>query len=231
MSSRTRRFATIGLALFAALWIDAAAAMAAPAEAAGKVTITQPASSARITRGGSSTPFTMRLPDNASCPGDSADDDYRVQSFLVPDGVDPGTVRYKSQGPDVPNAWAVYKVTTSAYIQEQTADAKEMGDPGPILALPALFFGVFDGALLPGKYHMGVACSLYNETVKYWATDIEFKADPGDEPAGVRWLLPGAEASSSGSPFMALIALAVVVVAGGAIFVAARRGAAARQGA
>ena len=204
-------------------------AFAAATKASGSVTVTKPTGSDRISRGGSATPFTLRLPDNSTCPGDSADDDYRVQSFLVPKGTDLETLTYKSQGPDVAGGWALYKTTTSAFIQEQTADAEKKGDPGAILPLPALSFAVFVGdELAPGSYHIGVACSLLKDTVKYWATEIDIRADPDDEPAGLRWVLPGAGTADSGTPFMALIALAVVIGAGGFFVVAARRGATTR---
>ena len=55
-----------------------------------------------IDGGGSATPFTLRLPDGAACPGDSANDGYRVNSYMVPLDVDPTTVTYLNAG----NQWA-----------------------------------------------------------------------------------------------------------------------------
>jgi len=49
--------------------------------------------------GNSSTSFTLRLPSGAACGGDSAHDGYRVQSYIVPSGIDPSTLTFNSSGP------------------------------------------------------------------------------------------------------------------------------------
>lgn len=206
-------------------------AFAAEAERAGDVSVTQPTSDAALTRGGSATPFTMRLPDNATCPGDSADDDFRVDSFLVPRATDISTMRFKSQGPQVPGGWAIYKTTTSPFISEFTDDAEKKGDPGSILPLPPLSFGVFtSGELAPGEYVMGVSCSLFGEVKRYWSTDIALVADATDKPAGIRWVQRGIESSGSGSPFMFFAGSGLVALAALAIAIGVRRsGPAAKQ--
>lgn len=189
----------------------------AAAEDAGKVTVTQAGSTRRISAGQSSTPFDLRLPKGAACPGDSVDDDYRVQSFIVPVTTDLTGLRFKSQGPDVAGGWALYKLTTSAYIQEQTADAPLPKEPGPILPLPTLTFEVFRvNELTPGSYRMGVACSRYNDTVRVWSAPINIVSDP-DDGAGFAWELPGVSTDVSGSPTLALGALGVFAIGGGGL--------------
>ena len=42
--------------------------------------------------GGSTTPFTVALPTNAACSGDTATDGYHVYSYLVPEGTDVSTL-------------------------------------------------------------------------------------------------------------------------------------------
>ena len=49
--------------------------------------------------GGSRTAFALRLPNGASCPGDSADDGYRVNSFVVPATVRVEDIAFDGQGP------------------------------------------------------------------------------------------------------------------------------------
>ena len=56
-------------------------------------------SDAVLEGGGSATPFGLRLPEGAACQGDSADDSYRVEAFLVPEGTDPGSVVYGELAP------------------------------------------------------------------------------------------------------------------------------------
>ncbi len=214
------------LVLFIAVgvqFVQVPAARAAEVDA-GKVVVTAPTSKNPITRGGSATQFTMRLPKNATCPGDSADDGYRVESFFVPKGTKLEAMRYRGQGPVVDGGWAVYKTTTNPFMQEFTDDAEKKGDPGAILPLPALSFAVFTGGELePGEYHMGVACSRFGETKKYWDTVVLVEADPDDRPAHLRWKLVGVS-SSRDSPAMALGALVIVAGAVLVIVVAVRRG-------
>src|SRR5262245_682957 len=47
-----------------------------------------------VDSGGSGAPFALRLPDGSTCPGDSANDNWRVDSFMVPSSVDPATLEF-----------------------------------------------------------------------------------------------------------------------------------------
>jgi hypothetical protein len=154
----------------------------------------------RRTSGGSSARFSLRLPAGASCPGDSASDGYRVQSFIVPAKDDPGALRYFSVMPVGEGRYALYDVYTNPFIQAQTAKATRPGGPGPIIDIPAFNFEVFPPGKLPaGVYHIGIACSLHNETIRYWDTDVQLTAAPSDHPAQLRWRVVGARSSGGGS--------------------------------
>ncbi|GAC1593977.1 MAG: hypothetical protein NVS3B21_15540 [Acidimicrobiales bacterium] len=163
----------------------------------------------------------MRLPSGSSCPGDSANDGYRVQSFIVPDAADVSTLTYRSVRPQVAGGYALYDLITNPFSQAQTADARAPGQPGLIINIPTFSFGVFPpGSLSSGRYHVGIACSLHNDTVRYWATDLELSSAADDQPGHFRWVVVGARATRSRSASVPLLAgaAALSIVAGLAVW-------------
>src|ERR1700677_362236 len=91
---------TVALATVAALATLALVAVA-PASAStvnGVATITDP-SDAFLPSGGSATPFTVTLPANAACSGDTQTHGYHVYSYLVPEGTDVSTLTAVGDGP------------------------------------------------------------------------------------------------------------------------------------
>lgn len=206
--SRKQRLAMLAAAVTSLVILSASSkpaastSAAAPAEDAGEVVVVaEQGSSRRLSKGGSATEFSLRLPDGASCPGDSANDNYRVQSYMVPSTANPAEILYDGLGP-VPFAlgsWAtfrqpLYETGTSAFTNAQTANANAPGEPGPIVNIPPLFFGVYGpGELPPGRYNVGIACSLYNQPVRYWNTEVVLVASADDEPSGITWNLPDSD--------------------------------------
>jgi hypothetical protein len=185
----------------------------AVASAGTAVLVDDAGSSHGISQGGSETRFSLRLPNGATCPGDSADAGYRVQSFLVPASDDAGSLRYFSVMPVGKGRYALYDVDSNPYIQAQTARASRQGGPGPIVNIPAFNFAVFPPGVLPARrYHVGIACSLHNATVRYWATDIQLTRAPHDRPAQLHWRALDARGTSSSGPSGWLLAAAVAVV-------------------
>lgn len=151
-----------------------------------------------IERGGSADIFTLRLPDDASCPGDSANDGYRVQTFIVPSDDDPATLTYESTKPVGDGRWALTKPDTRPVINEFTEMNAGAGEPGRIGGIPALTFGIYPpGLFVDGEYRIGVACTLYNETERVWATSIVLTNDSEDEPAELIWRLASASKEAS----------------------------------
>ncbi len=225
MASRWRVGGATAVGLLAvALWLPQ------PSSAAGSVT-PEPAqmvsgidSTEAIEEGGSATEFSLRLSDGASCPGDSADDDYRVNSYMVPFSVDPAGVTYNGLGP-TPNEYGtfatfrqpLYDVDSNSFVSAQTADAVQPGDPGLIIGIPSFDFAVYKPGDLPaGRYHVGIACTLNNEVVKVWDTELVVTSAAGDEPAAIHWTNPAASGSDGSGPSRSLVAvvLAIVVTAG-----------------
>jgi len=168
---------------------------------AGAVNVVTPAG-APLTSGGSATPFRFKLPNGAACAGDSAHAGYRIQSYLVPQAVDPATLTFDSNGP-VPVAGqfrqAMFGTDSNSYVDQLTAVAVPAGGPGPIIQpLPSFDFAVFSPAgfpFTPGVYNVGIACTIgppsATQQEKYWNTVMTVSADPTDTgPAKIRWTVP-----------------------------------------
>lgn len=158
---------------------------------------------APLTSGDSGTTFTLRLPAGASCTGDSANDGYRVQSYMVPESVDPSTLTFNGAGP-VPLGMGasfrqpLYDINGSGFVDQQTANASSPGGPGPILAPPDFNFGaVFVPGNIPsGTYNLGIACTLgpasATQMKEFWNTQmVVTTAAPGTGgPAEFNWAVP-----------------------------------------
>jgi hypothetical protein len=196
-----------------------AAAGAADNLKAGKVIVVAGAESTqRRSEGGSQTEFSLQLPKGAACPGDSAEDGYRIQSFIVPASDDPGTLRYKSTKPDGDGRYALYDLRTRPYVQGFTAVADTPGGPGLIVDLPTFNFAVYPpGYFTAGRYRVGVACTLINETKRYWDTELELIRAPDDLPAEIRWRAIESEGGpSAGSQIRTTVVLAALAAAAAA---------------
>ena len=134
----------------------------APAGAAtvGTATLTSVGST-----GGSADPFSVQLPAGAACSGDSAGAGYRVQTYMVPEAVDPGSLVYAGTGPTPAGFGAnfrkpLYRSSGGQAFANQSTDVTT----GVISGLPGFNFALFqpDGAALlpPGSYNVGVACTV-----------------------------------------------------------------------
>lgn len=208
----------------AVVWLTLAGSVAAPARAvpkSGDAVLVNGRGTAPVGGGGSTTLFSIRLPDGAACPGDSEEGQYRVQSFIVPATVDPGTVRYRGTRPVAENGWALYGVDTRTFVNAATAKAAAPGGEGVIINVPVFSFGVFEPGMIPaGRYVAGIACSLFAETVRYWSTEIVLVADAG-ESAGFAWTVvdppPGAAPTRSTPQGGRLLTLGVAVAAAGSL--------------
>lgn len=174
-----------------------------PAVDLGEVIPIDPAERTSALAGGvSATQFELQLPADASCPGDSLHDQWRVQSFIIPVAGDPGAIAYGVNGPEGKNQYALYELNTSPYTDILTRANSTAGAPGAVNAVPALSFAVFPPGTLPtGRYRMGIACTFFRETAQYWDTEVDLTATPDDEPGQMIWRLvdPPANATLAGA--------------------------------
>ena len=150
-----------------------------------------------LTGGGSATPFSVRLPAGAACTGDSANDGYRVQSYMVPSSVSPATLTFDFVGP-VPQGVGgslrqpLYTSDGNPYLNAQTANATQPGGPGPVINIPAFSLGVYEPGNVPaGTYNLGIACTRGNASPTqldtYWNAQLVVSTSAADEPAGFTW--------------------------------------------
>ena len=136
-----------------------------------------------FTEGTHESAFSLRLPRGATCPGDSMNDDWRVQSFVVPSTDDPGSLRYMVTGPEGPENDARVAIYTSEgrpYMNQLLGANSTPGQPGQIIESPSFSFKRLPIDYLPsGEYRMGVACTDgKGATAQYWDTLISIESSP-----------------------------------------------------
>ncbi len=146
-----------------------------------------------LRNGGSATQFSVDLPEGSMCPGDSENDNWRVQTFIVPAAADPATLEYSVIGPTGTKQYAIYDIFTSPVVDQLTVPNGEPGQPGRPGAFPPMSFAVFPPGEIPaGTYRIGVACTWFGATANYWDTEIVIADEPADSPAQLTWRLPSA---------------------------------------
>jgi hypothetical protein len=166
--------------------------------------------------GGSARQFTLRPGTDGTCPGDSQHDNWRVQGFLVPATVDPSTLHYLLQDPDTKGGKGLFDIYGTPVAQTMLEPNDVAGQPAHIPALRPLSFSVYrPGDIPPGHYRLGLACTQWRQTNKFWDVGVTVVADPTDQPAGFRWTVDGASpaASAKGSAPWWLIGVAGMVAA------------------
>ena len=161
-----------------------------------------------LTSGVTTTPFSLRLPTSASCRGDSANEGYRVQTYMVPANVDPGSLTFGSVGP-LPTATGaafrepLFETTSNPVVNVQTAAATKPPGPGPIINIPAMNFAVYKQGDVPaGTYNVGIACTRGQPSGKqldtYWNVRLDVKDGLGGPGAGPLWTVTGNPDASPG---------------------------------
>jgi hypothetical protein len=167
------------------------AATVDPVRSGDAVVVASSDGSHELTHGQSATQFSLRLPSGAACPGDSANDQWRVQSFMIPAADNPANLGYNVAGPDGKGQFALYAVNTSPLVDSLTNQNTSPGEPGVIPAIPPLSFAAFPPGVLPaGTYRIGIACTLSRKTANYWDTEIVITSSPSDKPSQFVWRLP-----------------------------------------
>lgn len=197
-----------------------AVGVGSPSRAGDAVPVDPINQSKDLTHGDSDTKFSLRLPAGAACPGDSANDQWRVQSFLIPATDDPGAIHYGVIGPEGTTQFALYQVNTRPFTDTFTQPNSAPGHAGSIPAIAELSFAVFPPGTLPdGTYRVGIACTYFRETAMFWDTEIVIESS--SKPGHLTWRLTNAPeaAGDSGGSFPWVLAVGVVLIAAAATVV------------
>ena len=153
----------------------------------GNATIANPNGLAQIPSGGSTTQFTVSLPANAACDGDTASHGYHVFSYLIPEGTDPTWESFKT---GLPSIYSGLVTATGKYYGAATTAA----NTGQIISIPTnLEFAPLLNRGLPlnsllysngntsGVWEAGIACANSSGVVTdYWNTEVTFTSSNSD---------------------------------------------------
>ena len=160
-------------------------------------TIANPTTDAYLASGGSKAPFTVTLPANSACSGDTATDGYHVYSYLVPKGTNLSSVTFI----DFPSTGYGFVNNIGTYYGPVNTAATT----GQIIGIPNNFEwaplvtddGVSLSTLLtsgstPGVWEAGIACANSSHALTdNWNTEVTFKSSSSD-PTGFVWsAVPG----------------------------------------
>jgi hypothetical protein len=185
--------------------------VAAPATAGastldGVATTASPGTSSYLASGGSTTPFTVSLPAQAACSGDSATNGYRVFSYLVEAGTNVATITFPSGEPNFgSNQYGLIESDGNFWEDQNTAPTT-----GQIIGIPndfewealitkglALNSLLYQNSNTSGVWEGGIACTNSSGTVSdYWNTQITF-SHSGTDPNHFDWsAVPGPAGSA-----------------------------------
>jgi len=137
--------------------------------------------------GGSTTQFTVNLPANAACDGDTANDGYHVYSYLVPTDTTISSLTFPGEEPST--GYGLFDDAGDYYGPANTAVTT-----GQIVSIPSNFEWaplVTDAGLtvsqLAGSWETGLVCVNTAGTVTdWWVAQVTFAAS-GSDPNGFTW--------------------------------------------
>lgn len=145
-----------------------------------------------VNEGDGSTTFFIVLPDGATCPGDSAHDQWRVNTFLVPAAENVLDIWFGSTGPEPPWQGSRYPMFDNgnglALSQIMVLRNESAGQPGRVDQVHETSFLVHAQNDIPsGLYRIGIACSFFRQTTQYWDLAVEITNDGTKDPADLHW--------------------------------------------
>jgi hypothetical protein len=153
-----------------------------------------------LTTGSDQTAFSLQLPAGAACTGDSVHGQYRVQSFMVKNGVDPATLTFGEVGPEPVGLGpafrqALFQQNTDAFVNAATNVASKAGGEGLIIDIPVFTLRGYKATELPvGQYVVGIACTKGpaspSQLDRYWSTTVDLSQGTGGASAGRVWTAP-----------------------------------------
>jgi hypothetical protein len=208
---------SVGVAVSVGVTATAAAiAPDLPEPFEGSLTVLDETGRRSITTGDASTPFRIQLDDPRECPGDSANDQWRVQSFMVPESTNLFALDFGVVGPEDEGEWALFGADSAArtYANVLTQANTAAGRPGTIADPPVFSFAVIpaDG-VRAGLYRIGLSCTFFGEVNRVWSTQIEvtdLRADT-DQTAQFTWQVTQQQRTVSPPSSLRRVVLGAVV--------------------
>jgi hypothetical protein len=191
----------------------------------GVAAITKPGSLTKLNSGGSETLFGVQLPAGASCPGDTAHHGYRVDSYLLPGGVSPATVNFKTGLPDLGSGYVAYGRYYGA-INTALGSGLVVGLPPDFTMNRLTTQELFPAGQKSVTWDGGIACTTAEGVVtNYWNSRFVFTATPSD-PHGFTWKVVAQPALAPSHSYLwigvGLIVLSILLAAF-AVFLSQRR--------
>ena len=176
-----------------------------------------------LSGGGSSTLFTLQLPANSHCSGDTASHGYLVYSYIT--AADPSTLTFSASGPS--SGYSLYDTTGTPFQQESTAInsgniAQAPGFNYDFFATPAIAATNGDFVITPGTYNVGIACATNTGALdQYWNVQEIFTASASD-PNGETWtVVPATQVPES--PLTVALPIGALLILGAGVVVLRRR--------
>jgi len=223
--TRRRGLGVLGAAVAVLAAGVAGAGPAAAATLDGTATITNP-SADPITTGGSATQFSIALPANAACSGDTATGGYHVYSYLVQAGTVVTGITFTthpSAGLGLVNNTGVYFGAVNTAINTgQIISIPTNLEFGPLLSDGATLASLLYSGGASGVWEAGLACANSSGVLSdYWNTEVTFTSNTAD-PDGFVWSV-GPPAATPEVPIALLLPLTGVAVLGGGVWITRRR--------
>ena len=177
-----------------------ASTSASAATLGGTATITDPSLNP-LASGGSATMFSVVLPANAACSGDTSSGGYHVYSYLVTQGTDVTTVTFGTHPSTglgfVNNAGLYYGAVNTAITTGQIIGIPTNFEWAPLLTDGETLSSLLYSGGTSGVWEAGLACATSAGVLSdYWNTEVTFTASSSD-PAGFVWsAVPGPSGST-----------------------------------
>ena len=222
----------LGLGLVMALIGGTAGTVGASASTlGGTATIANPSNSQPLASGGSTTLFTVTLPANAACDGDTATGNYEVYSYLVPQGTTITSLTFVGGAPS--QGYGLFDTAGDYYGGNN--DGNTAITTGQIINIPnnlewaplvTTDGGSLTVAQLAGVWEAGIACANKSGTLTdYWNTQVTFSAN-GSDPNGFTWAaVPGVPPLTPEASWAVVLPVTGVAILGVGLWANRRRSA------
>lgn len=175
---------------------------ATPTSQTAPAVITLPDAKTSLNQGGSATPFTIMLPANSHCTGDTHTDGFLVWSYIT--SANPSTLTFSlgnaSGGPS--SGFPLFETLVEG--QNSYGATATAISTGNIAQTPTLDFSLFSAtatsttATLPvGTYNVGIACATQTGALdQFWNASVAFTASTSD-PNGEVWAVAGSTGTTT----------------------------------